>query len=210
MPPIDPDLHPAAEFRSEVADINREFLRLLTHPDQQEAQAVLGLEKPVLDSLRRLDAAALDALASLPLLLPEFRPFPSCTGVREPLPMPTESDLSPAWNELRGGFANRLLTCIWQLSRQNVWRTSLCAGIARADGRRLAEMSFRELSRCTEQAAGLLRVRLAGHPLYWPELIRVLRHGDDEQQIASRFAVIPLSIAQRWHAGVEREAGVYL
>lgn len=210
MPPIDPDLHPSAEFRSEVADINREFLRLLTHPDLQEEPAALGLEAPVLESLRRLDTGELNAVASLPLLLPEFRPFPVYAGVREPAAVPAEPAAGRVWQELKRSFTNRLLTCIWQLSRQNVWRTALYAGIARADGRRLAEMSFRDLSRCTEQAAGLLQVRLAAHPLYWPELLRILRNGDDEQQIASRFAVIPLSIAQRWHTGSERETGAYL
>jgi hypothetical protein len=210
MCPKSPDLHLHDNFTSEIADINREFMRLLIHPAIREAPQALGLNAGLLAALWQLTPAELDEIGSLPLLLPEFHPFPVFAGVRDVERPHADSVLSKSWQDEKRDFVNRLLTCIWQNARRDRWRTSLYVGISPEHCHALAEMNFCSLGRCTHQATELLRVRLCEHENYWPDLISSIRKGDSSKQAASRLALIPLSIAQSWKNDARGSEAVYL
>jgi hypothetical protein len=67
-----PDREISAEISREIVAINREFLRLLTHPATVGAAQVLGLDGSMVDVLRRFRPAELEQIATAPLLLAEF------------------------------------------------------------------------------------------------------------------------------------------
>ena len=205
-----PDLRSGDLFKAEITDINHEFLRLLTHPAVCASGDILGLDIQIRQALWELTPAELNRVAALPLLLPEFDPLPLYAGVRDTENRIADGCLARSWQEKKRDFANRLLACIWQNARANVWRTSLYAGISLRECRTLAEMKFSSLSRCSDQAARQLRVRLCAHDRYWPELIRAIKKGDPNQETASQLALIPLSVAQRFQKAEKNSGTGYI
>jgi hypothetical protein len=200
-----------SEIAAEVADINREFLRLLTHPSARGAPEVLGLDAPLVEGLCRLNPDELELIAAAPLLLVEFNPLPGCAEIREtPERRAQNAALGESWQVDLQAFANLLLTCIWQTSRRDSLLTALFVGIDREQCQTLAGLSFGQISQCSRQAADLLWVKLAGHPRFWADLIRLARNGSGSQQIASRMSVIQLSIAQQWRATSSANGPRYL
>jgi hypothetical protein len=190
---------PDLEICKEITDINRAFLRLLTHPATYDAPGILGLDGGALAGLNQLTAAELELLAQAPLLLVEFSPFPGFAEIRDaPERRAQNSSLGQDWRAELQGFANRLLTCVWQTARRDKLMTSLCVGIDQQYCRTLSGLSFCRISQCAEEAADSLRVRLAQHPRFWADLIRLAHHGSVSQQVASRMSLIQLSVAQQW------------
>ena len=190
-----------AELSAEIKDINREFLRLLTHPDTRGAPEVLGMDAGILEGLCRLNPDELELISSAPLLLVEFSPLPGITEIRDaPERRIQNMALGEVWQAELQSFANLLLTCIWQTSRRDRLLTALFVGIDNERCHALSTLSFSRISQCSRQAADLLRVRLVQHPRFWADLIRLARNGSGSQQIASRLSVIQLSIAQQWPA----------
>lgn len=181
----------AAEL-SAVFDINYAFLQVLTNPATRGAARILGLEAPVLESLRRLSRDQLRTIAAVPFLLVEFddvSDHAAQPGIAEPL-----ADIDVYWqNELRL-FADRLFTCIWQAARNEQQVATLCAGLDADKLRDFATFSFRSISRYSARAAHCLTARLATHASVWPDLIRSAASGSREQQQASRLSVIQLSV----------------
>ena len=190
---------PDTEISEEIADINREFLRLLTHPAIRGAPGVLGLDGGVLEGLCQLNREERELVAASPLLLAEFSPFPGLAEIREaPERRLQNAALGQVWRAELQGFANRLLTCIWQTARRDRLMTALFVGIDDERCRALSALSFSRISQCSHEAADSLRVRLAEHPRFWTDLIHLIRNGNGSQQIASRMSVIQLSVAQQW------------
>jgi len=191
---------PETCFQRELIDMNREFLYLVTHPMVGGVKNLLGMPEDTLIQLRQLSATQLDTVAGAPILLPEFVPLPGLApfdSVADATPLPRE--LPSAWEREAEGFANRLLACIWQASRQNRLLTAFCIGIDLECYRQLAELSFRTISQSSDRTLSCLRFRLADHPFFWRDLIQYIRHGTEDQKTASRLAMIPLSVA---HAGL--------
>jgi hypothetical protein len=190
-----------AEIAKEITDINREFLRLLTHSDTRGAPDVLGLDAGLLEGLCRLEPDELELIAVAPLLLVEFSPLPGFAEIREaPERRARNSVMSERWQRDFHSFANLLLTCVWQTARRDSLLTALFIGIDRERCQKLSSLSFGRISECSRQAADSLQVRLAQHPRFWADLIRLARYGSGSQQIASRMSVIQLSVAQQWRA----------
>jgi hypothetical protein len=190
-----------AELSAEIKDINREFLRLLTHPDTRGAPEVLGMDAGILEGLCQLNPDELELISSAPLLLVEFSPLPGITEIRDaPERRIQNMALGEVWQAELQSFANLLLTCIWQTSRRDRLLTALFVGIDNERCHALSTLSFCRISQCSRQAADLLQVRLGQHPRFWADLIRLARNGSGSQQIASRLSVIQLSIAQQWPA----------
>jgi len=191
---------PDTDFRRQLTDMNKEFLRLLTDPATAATHNLLGLAPEAIAGLRHLSAAQLDRVAAVPVLLAEFEPLPGLpefASVADAAPLP--AGVSPSWQREAEAFANRLLACIWQSARQDHLLTAFCIGIDPDRHRRIAESSFGSISHSSERTLRCLRVRLGSHPTFWSDLILSIRQGTDDQQVASRLAMIPLSVA---HSGL--------
>jgi hypothetical protein len=199
--------NPDFEIRSEIFDINREFLRLLVNDLTSGATGVLGLDGGIISALRRLESSQLEKISRTPLLLMEFSPFPGLCEIRD-IPAKAKIFADPAWQQELKSFADRLLTCIWQTARRDQLMTSLFIGIDRHRCRALADMSFSHLSRYSGQSADSLQVRLADHPGFWPDLIRFVQNGNRDQRVVSRLAAIQLSVARDWPGSASSSSGL--
>ncbi|MCP4000678.1 MAG: hypothetical protein GY727_07195 [Gammaproteobacteria bacterium] len=186
------------ELSTEIADINREFLNLLTHPATRGVQNLLGLDAAILEGLRQLNPDELELVSAAPLLLVEFSPLPGIPEIRDtPKSRVNNLALGKVWQAELQGFANMLLTCIWQTARRDKLLTALFAGIDDECCRVLSDLSFCRIRQCARQATDLMQVRLWQHPQFWADLIRLARNGSDNQQIASRLSLIQLSVVQQ-------------
>ena len=125
--------HPDLLIHTETTDINREFLRILTEPPLTGHARDFGLDVITLKCLRRLESEQLDELAGTPLLLAEFRPLPDSTNSCKPQRMVADSKLSDDWQQEVTGFANRLLTFIWQVTRREPALSAFRLGLDQAD-----------------------------------------------------------------------------
>lgn len=187
---------PDSPIRAEITDINREFLHLLTHPHLNGAADHLGLDQGTLECLRGLSSEELDAIAAAPVLLMEFSP--SQAGAADPRQLEqkvADEAYGTVWQRELTGYANRLLTFIWQTARRDQGIGSLHLGLEPNQAQQLAQLSFARISRNGATAASYLRARLCWHPSFWSDLIRAVRSGNPEQQLASLLAVIQLSVA---------------
>lgn len=210
MSVLEPETQPRDAVFWDVADINREFLALLTDPDLDPAGGGLGLEPGVLAALRGLSPEGLDRLAACPVVLAEFRPLPGRSGAgRLEVHSPTLQELpadgsrsiaalgSPEWRTRLRSFADRLLTCMWQASKQPGYFASFCMGLDARSAERLSALSFGHTSRYSATAWVTLRARLGEHPTCWHDLIRSMRARDHSRQHAAQLSLIPLTIAER-------------
>jgi len=186
----------AAELAG-ISHINYEFLRVLTDPATEGQKSVLGLDAGVLAALRRLTLPQLTEVAAAPQLLAEFDPMPGCgevTGVADRSHWLLTVD--KAWRQQLSGFANRLLTCLWQTARHDSFMAAFCTGLHDDPFRLLAQQSFTSISRGSSEASACLRARLGAHPSFWPDLIRSVRNGTSTQRTASRMSLIQLSVTR--------------
>jgi hypothetical protein len=187
---------PELGFHVELIDINKEFLNLATDPRVSGFSSVLGVPAPLLTRLRALTPNHLDAVAATPLLLAEFVPLPGVSSndsVAEASPLPL--GLPPGWLREADGFANRLLTCIWQATRQDRLLTAFCIGIDASQHRKLADLSFRRISENSGKALQCLHLRLSDHVPFWHDLVESTQQGSADKLTACRLAMIPLTLA---------------
>jgi hypothetical protein len=186
---------PIAAEMAGISDINMAFLRILTHPDTRGLPGLLGLDGALLEALHLLDVAQLKKVALVPVLLAEFQTIPGASqpaGVAEAANVPAV--VGEGWEREVSGFADRLLTCLWQSARHDPRMAAFCIGIDTDKCRELANLSFSKISRCSGYAAVYLQARLGSHPRFWHDLIRTVRSGNTVQQTASRLAGIQLSV----------------
>ena len=189
----------AAAALAVIADINRDFLRLLVHPATRKHGDLLGLQQPLLDGLRRLDSDQLQRVADVPVLLAEFTMLRAPAGVADD--GYAAAQIADDWLQELRSFADRLLTCIWQATRHDELMAAFCIGCNTDKRAALAELSFAAIRRLSGRSAHSLRVRLATHPCVWSDLIRSVRSGNSTQQMVAQLAVIQLSLAPRWSDG---------
>jgi len=184
----------AAEIAA-ISDINMAFLRVLTHPDTRGLPGLLGLDGAVLEALHVLELPQLRKVASSPVLLAEFSSIPGVShaaGVAESSRL--AAMVGERWEREVQGFADRLLTCLWQAVRHDPLLAAFCIGFDTNKCNELASLSFSKISRCSGHAASCLQARLASHPRFWQDLIRTVRSGSSAQQTASQLAGIQLSV----------------
>ena len=189
-----PDIH----FFNELTDLNMDFLQLVACYPCHDAQSVLGLEPPIVDSLRRLDRDQLRSIAAAPRLLACFSSLPpeQLPGtIAESRPGPSAEEL--AWLETATVFAAGLMTYLWQLSKQDYCTASLCIGPTPPRIRDFAAMRFREIRHQATHSVRLLRAHLSDQPRVWFDLVRSARSADPEMQHLSRLKLIPLGLVGR-------------
>jgi hypothetical protein len=190
--------HPDLQIQAEIMDINREFLRLLTHPQLAAPDGCLGIDKVTLDCMRRLSVTELELIAGSPVLLVEFCPLPDVQSYpRLADQKVADEGIGDMWQRELNGYANRLLIFAWHVARRDRSISSFHLGLEPAQARQLAQMSFTQISRSGEYAAAYLRARLSWHPNFWSDLVRAIRSGSPEQQTAALLAVIQLSVSCR-------------
>ncbi|MEE4186163.1 MAG: hypothetical protein V2J12_10375 [Gammaproteobacteria bacterium] len=180
-------------LRTEISAINREFLRLLTHPALSNDRPVLGLEPAVLNSLRRLSQNQLQQLAATPLLLVEFQSLRDVGTAEAPVPYVLDAT-DRAWRAELRRFADHVLTCLWQFARHNPSFVALTLGLDREASQRLAAVGFTGLTRLAEPAYAGLRARLSQHQCCWPDLVRAARSGAQPTLDYARLSLIPMSL----------------
>ena len=180
-----------------IRDINREFLRVLISPAVRGRQQLLGLEAPVLEGLCSLSARQLDEVATTPQLLAEFGSVSNLAGSVAAVAehSPTFANLDSGWEQEMHAFTDRLLTCLWQSARHDKLLAMFCIGPNDGIRQSMAQLSFTQLSRNSDNAYRNLRARLASHPRFWPDLIRAARNGSAAQRHASQLSIIQLSVA---------------
>lgn len=195
-----PDKH----FYAEMRDLNLEFLVLLTQCRHRPPGAPLfGLDAAVLESLSRLGALQLEAMAATPCLLAGFRAAPprGLARVAEPR-QGEEADCCPDARV----FAASLLTYAWQMARRDPLRAALCAGAPcnePASGLRL-----RDIPGYASRALLHLEARFCRHARFWPDLVRAARDGPSQRMELARLTAIQLAVAE---TGVSRRpAGMAL
>jgi hypothetical protein len=206
MQEIHPEMLPtapaAAAAIAVIADINRDFLRLLVHPATRKHGELLGLQQPLLDGLRRLDSDQLNRVADVPVLLAEFATLRAPAGVAGVADEGyAAAQIADDWLQELRSFADRLLTCIWQATQHDDLMAAFCIGCNTDKRAALAELNFAAIRRLSGRSAHSLRVRLATHPYVWGDLIRSVRSGNSTQQMVAQLAVIQLSLAPRWSDG---------
>ena len=178
---------------AEIRAINREFLRLLTHPAARQERPVLGLETAVLIGLRRLNPDQLERLAATPMLLVEFRSLLGDGAAEAPVDYVLDT-ADATWREELRRFADHLLTCLWQFARHNPSFVAFSLGLDREASQRLAAVGFRGLGRLSEPAYASLRARLSDHQCCWPDLVRAARTGAQPTLDYARLSLIPMSL----------------
>jgi hypothetical protein len=180
----------------EIADINREFLKLLLHTEAGGWRSVLGLEAGTVEALRRLGPEQQETVASVPLLLAEFGPLPGFTDFNSAIAdgEPPFAVTSGIWRQDLQGFVDRLLVCVWQAARRETGLASLCLGIDGPLRRKLVKLSFAGLSRYSRHAATALRARFAGHSAFWPDLLASAYSNDPLRKTVSQLSAIQLSV----------------
>ncbi|MDP6435774.1 MAG: hypothetical protein QF790_10710 [Gammaproteobacteria bacterium] len=201
-----PQKHPDSSVPTEIAeivDINREFLRLLADPRLAGTGGALGLDEATLSCLRQLNPGQLENIATAPLLLAEFGPFPGGHPADDKYSprndrMVADENICADWQRELVGFANRLLTFVWQATRHDPVLSAFCLGLDKSQALELAKLGFSGISRSGDSVAAGLHARLSLHPTFWPDLIRSVRNGSREQQLASQLAAIQLSIIRRF------------
>lgn len=188
---------PDLQFYAEIRDLNLEFLELIVEAHRMWGRSVFALDGVVLGQIGSLQAAQLEAIASVPCLLAGFaprRPFGAPAFVAEP-----RSDGDGAWNERLRLFAAGLWSYIWQMVRHDSLRAALCAGTPQAA--QLGAMSFRDMRCSGEQARQHLQARFP-HGRFWPDLVRAAQDGRAEDLRLARLSAIQLATSEaRMHQG---------
>lgn len=184
---------PDKRFFSELQDLNREFLALLTDARADEsAWRQLGMAPATARQLRALGAAELDFIASVPGLLADFRRLPGSLGVHEQ--PPADAALNSQWQQAASVFAAGLLTYLWQLSRRDRLLTALCLGPGTDPRQVLHAVSFHDIQHYAADSAAQLCTRLGRHPHWWTDLLTASRSEDFEQRERCRLDFIALSL----------------
>jgi len=182
-------------LRAEISAINREFLRLLTHPALNTERPLLGLEPGVLASLRCLRPEQLQRLAATPLLLVEFQSLRDVGAAEAPVPYLLDAT-DGVWRAELRRFTDHVLTCLWQFARLNPSFVAFTLGLDREASQRLAAVGFTGLTRLAEPAYAGLRARLSHHQCCWPDLVRAARSGAQPTLDYARLSLIPMSLGR--------------
>lgn len=181
---------PDSRFFQDMADLNREFLTLLTGQGQTRGEALLGLKPAWVEMLCALSDDQLASIARTPCLL-------ACFGVRLNTIGETPSvfqSSDPVWCESVRMFSVALMSFLRTTLQQDSLHAALCLGREHDSPVSLADVPLGGINGRAAQAAGTLRARLAEAPFFWPDLIRAARSEDTEFRRLSRLTAIPLFV----------------
>jgi hypothetical protein len=187
--------HPDTQLHEDIADLNREFLRLLVHPHGPTESSVFGLSQPCVAALRRLSDEQLETIALAPCLLAELQPD---IGTRPDEPIVNDQSLPPESNllwcsEVRV-FAAEVLTYILHVSRLDPLAAALCMGLVGDADHQPAQLSFSRVRAFAERAELLMQARLCEHPRFWCDLIHAGAASNQELQLVSRLSMLSLAV----------------
>ncbi len=87
------------------------------------------------------------------------------------------------------------MTCIRDSARHDRLRAALCLGPNVMHYEHLATLTFRDIQCLAGLAVFRLRAQFAGHPRFWPDLLRAAASGDRELRNMACLAGIRLSLA---------------
>ena len=185
---------PDTQIRREIHEFNREFLNLLC--SACSSGTAYGLDSPVRQRLRQLNATQLQAIAETPCLLASFATLPPrivSRGVADvPLPAPHGAEADAAQI-----FAAALLVWLLHTVRQDRLLAALCVGPGRLGIDHLTSAGFRDLQRTAASATGCLEARFCRHPRLWPDLVRAASATDVQLLTATRLSVVQLTLISR-------------
>ncbi|MFW2403840.1 MAG: hypothetical protein ACN4GT_03665 [Gammaproteobacteria bacterium] len=200
-----PDTHIYAELTS----LNAGLLRILVWQDPRDTHGQPRLAPEIALQLRGLTREQLAFIAGTPALLAGFVPSAEAdpadrvadSGAFAHQYMPSDPVAITAgaprlavdeWLRLTRVFTATLLTWLWKSDQHDELVRALCIGC----GEKLPQLSVRRIESLATDAAPRLRVRFAGHPRFWSDLIAAARSADPQFRALSRLAVIPLVLAE--------------
>lgn len=195
---------PDLDVYPEIAEFNREFIRLMLDPDAPDIEDLFGMPQHSLRALREPDFPVYGSLDEVPCLLVELAPLLSssadspmgCHEMRRKQNLAISEEVSSVWQSDVKVFAASLLTYIWSVVRRDAAAASLFLGLRPESIASLAAMSFIEIRKLVEHAPRKLLARFTTDPRFWPDLVRVANSPDSETNTVARLAALPLLVAR--------------
>jgi hypothetical protein len=195
---------PDLDVYPEIAEFNREFIRLMLDPDAPDIEGLFGMPQQSLQALREPDFPVYGSLDEVPCLLVELAPLLSssadspmgCHDMRRQQNVAISEEVSSVWQSEVKVFAAGLLTYIWSVVRRDTAAARLFLGLRPESIASLAAMSFIEIRKLVEQAPRKLMARFTTDPRFWPDLVRVANLPDSETNTVARLAALPLLVAR--------------
>ncbi|MFT4591298.1 MAG: hypothetical protein ACI80M_000613 [Gammaproteobacteria bacterium] len=195
---------PDLDVYPEIAEFNREFIRLMLDPAAPDTESLFGMPQQSLQALRETDFPIYGRLEEVPCLLVELAPLLSssadspmgCHDLRRQQNGAISEEVSAVWQCDVKVFAAGLLTYIWSVVRRDTAAARLFLGLRQESITSLAAMSFGEIRNLVEHAPRKLLARFTTDPRFWPDLVRVANSADSETNTVARLAALPLLVAR--------------
>ena len=195
---------PDLDVYPEIAEFNREFIRLMLDPAAPDIEGLFGMPQHSLQALREPDFPVYGSLDEVPCLLVELAPLLSsgsdsrmgCHDMRRQKNAAISEEVSSVWQSDVKVFAAGLLTYIWSVVRRDTAAARLFLGLRPESIASLAAMSFIEIRKLVEHAPRKLLARFTTDPRFWPDLVRVANSPDRETNTVARLAALPLLVAR--------------
>ena len=195
---------PDLDVYPEIAEFNREFIRLMLDPAAPDIEGLFGMPQHSLQALRAPDFPVYGSLDEVPCLLVELAPLLSsgsdsrmgCHDMRRQKNAAISEEVSSVWQSDVKVFAAGLLTYIWSVVRRDTAAARLFLGLRPESIASLAAMSFIEIRNLVEHAPRKLLARFTTDPRFWPDLVRVANSPDSETNTVARLAALPLLVAR--------------
>ncbi len=178
----------------QIAEFNREFVRLLIHPLAPQHDSLFGLRLEWLQALRHQDASQQECIGNVPCLLIDLEPRPSeVRGITE---SPAILVHDPIWEEDVKVFTSSVLTYLCHVVRTDPLAARLCLGVRPGVLEKLAVMNLREIRKFSGIAPLELKARFVSSPRFWPDLVSAGSDADSDRAMVARLAALPLLVAQ--------------
>ena len=192
--------HSDMRMYTDLVDLNRSFLGLLTEPGAGRAAPGLGLDVVIVEQLRRLSPDEIEFIAATPGLLACFAWLPQA-NLLQVAEIPAARPPFPSeWRESARLYVTGVLTWLWHLDQHGWPCCALCAGFDEKVPGLPGEFDFARILTSADFAVDRLRARFTDHPSFWADLIRSARSGDEELRALSQLTVIPLVLAEECSA----------
>lgn len=156
----------------ETGRLNLAFLRLLPRYHGSPIEQVLAGETGIIGRLRDMEPSRLARLARCPMALfalPGGKPGPMEVG--EPSSVPAGDAMLREFSLVAACFA-------WHLCQSNPTAASLLLGWPRERCRRVAGDSLANLVQGISRSSPGVRLRMAGHPGFWRDLLECVEQDD--------------------------------
>lgn len=190
---------PDSDGHHEIQALNREFLRLLAAARPAWGNLVFGLPAELVLDLAARDSRSRDVMATTPCLLAHFDPWPGSAQLPRVAERPPDLiQQADSWWSDAQLFAAGLLTWLWQVARRDRLIAGFCVGTDRERLLAIRDLSPGLIRRAAESAPLTLRARLAGHPRFWHDLIRLADAEHSSRDIAARLSIVQLTVTEQW------------